>query len=513
VKHCSRGAAGFVVVVLAVSGCTAGGDPSVDSTSSPRPTPSASGPESVASPALDLSRFYDQKVSWKGCGERFECGQVEVPVDYATPGGATIKLAVNRLRARGGDRIGSLLVNPGGPGASGIDYARAADSIVSGAVRRHYDIVGFDPRGVGRSAPIRCLDDGQTDAFIEADASPDSADEESRLVELSQQFAQRCAAKNGDLLGHVGTEDAARDLDVLRAVLGDRTLNLLGKSYGTYLGAVYAELFPEKVGRLVLDGVVDPAADTAVMARAQAVGFETALGAFVDDCLRRRSCPLTGGRAAALAQVSDVLDRADRSPLKASRPLGQSLTLLGIAYAMYEKGLWEILREALSEARKGRGDLLLLLADSYTDRGRKGHYTTNTNDVIYAVNCLDRPETSDTAVVRARAAELSRVAPRFGAFVAWGSLPCGYWSVPAQGRPAPVHAAGAAPILVVGTTRDPTTPYAFARNLARELDSARLLTYDGDGHTAYRQGSGCIDKEVDRYLLDGRLPREGIRCR
>ncbi|MGZ4595461.1 MAG: alpha/beta hydrolase [Actinomycetes bacterium] len=510
----SRQGTALAVAALLIAGCATGGNPGAKP-SHRSAAASSSAPAGTTTPPPEggLARFYDQKVSWRDCGDGFQCGEVVVPIDYAQPRGKTIRLSVNRLRASGSNRIGSLLINPGGPGVSGVDYARAADSVISGAVRRRFDIVGFDPRGVERSAPIRCLNDKQTDEFVEADASPDNAGEESHLVRVSRQLGERCAARNGALLAHVGTRDAARDLDVLRAVVGDKKLNFLGKSYGTFLGATYAEMFPRNVGRVVLDGVVDPAADTTALARAQAIGFETALGAFVDDCLRRRSCPLSGDRATALSQVSDVLARSDRTPLKASRPVDQSLVLLGIAYAMYDKGLWEILREGLGEARKGRGDLLLLLADTYSDRNQKGHYTSNTNDVIYAVNCLDRSETSDLAVIRARAAAFAKVAPRFGPYVAWSSLPCGYWPVPPQSKAGPVRASGAAPILVVGTTRDPATPYAFAKNLAGELDAARLLTYDGDGHTAYRQGSDCIDRSVDHFLLDATLPPEGTRCR
>lgn len=508
----SRCAATLVVVALAVSGCRVGGDPAADDASA-RPAPPPSAGSSTAPPTTGplLTRFYDQKVSWRDCREGFRCTQVEVPLDYAHPDGKTIMLAVNRLPARG-DRLGALLVNPGGPGVSGVGYARDADSTISDAVRRRYDIVGFDPRGVGQSAPIRCLTDKQSDRFLAADGSPDDAGEESRLVRLSRQLGARCAARNGALLAHVSTRDAARDMDVLRAVVGDAKLNFLGKSYGTYLGAIYADMFPDNVGRFVLDGVVDPGADPVEQARAQAVSFETALDAFVDDCLRRRNCPLSGSRSAALSQVSAVLEAADRSPLKAARPVGQSLAMLGVGYALYVKGLWPILREGLGEARKGRGDLLLLLADNYTARSPKGHYSSNVNDVIFAVSCLDHRESADLAAFRDRAAAFAKVAPRFGAYVAWSSLPCGFWPFPAQAEPGSVRATGAAPILVVGTTRDPATPYASAQHLARELDSARLLTYDGDGHTAYRHGSGCIDNAVDDYLLEGRLPRKGTLC-
>jgi pimeloyl-ACP methyl ester carboxylesterase len=406
-----------------------------------------------------------------------------------------------------------LLVNPGGPGVSGVDYARGAESSISSAVRRHYDIVGFDPRGVATSAPIRCLSDAQTDAFTTQDGSPDDSAEEAELVRLARLVGEQCAARNGGLLAHVGTRDVARDLDVLRGVLGDEKLNFLGKSYGTYIGAIYAEMFPDRVGRLVLDGVVDPAAGDDELARAQALGFERALASFVDDCLRHKSCPLSGDRASALGQVSSILEAADHTPLRAARPVTQSLVLLGIAYAMYEPRLWEVLREALAEAKSGNGSTLLLLADSYLERSSKGHYSSNGNDVIFAVSCLDRPETSNLAALRARAKALAAVAPRFGAYLAWGFLPCSFWPVPAEGKAEPVRAAGAAPILVVGTTRDPATPYAFAQNLAAELESGRLLTYDGDGHTAYEQGSGCIDDAVDAFLIDATLPAAGKRCR
>lgn len=501
------------LALLGAAACSGGSER--PPTGSPPATASGSGRGSELSTVEPrLAEFYGQPVSWSGCGGGFQCARVRVPVDYAQPAAGSLRLALIRLAADGSknERRGSLLVNPGGPGVSGIGYARAAAAVVSDTVRRHFDVVGFDPRGVGQSAPIRCLTDPQADRATAADGSPDDASEQAQLVRLARLLGRRCAARNPRLLAHVSTKDAARDLDVLRAVLGDARLNFLGKSYGTFLGATYAELFPARVGRVVLDGVVDPAADSATLQRAQAVGFERALASFVDDCLRRPGCPLTGDRAAALGQVSEVLAAADRAPLRGTRPVTQSLALLGIARAMYDPGLWAVLREALGRAREGDGSVLLLLADDYLDRDPRGHYTTNTNDAIYAINCLDRSETADPATLQSRASALARIAPRFGAYVAWGNLPCGLWPVPAQDRAAAVHAPGAAPILVVGTTRDPATPYAFARNLARELDSGRLLTFDGDGHTAYRQGSDCIDRAVDRYLVDGVLPPPGTRC-
>jgi pimeloyl-ACP methyl ester carboxylesterase len=496
------------VALCVVAACSSG-------SGSSQPSPQSTSPSATDTETTDpaLATFYDQKLHWKGCDHGFDCAKVRVPVDYAAPSGPSIALSLVRLRSKGDDRLGSLLLNPGGPGASGIDYAKAAAGSLSSTVRNRYDIVGFDPRGVGESAPISCLDDAELDTFVTQDGSPDDSAEESRLVQLAKLFGNRCAAATGGLLAHVGTRDAARDLDVLRGVLGDSKLNFVGKSYGSYLGAIYAEMFPERVGRLVLDGVIDPAADAAALARSQAVGFERALASFVDDCLPRGNCPLTGDRARALRQVSGILGAADRTPLRASRPVTQSLALLGMAFAMYEPGRWAALRLALAQAINGQGSLLLLLADLYLDRNSKGHYTSNFNQALYAVTCLDRPETSDLAALRARAAELNAVAPSFGAYLAWGFLPCAFWPTPPEGDAAPIRAPGAGPILVVGTTRDPATPYAFAKNLAAELESGHLLTYEGDGHTAYKEGSDCIDHAVDAYLVEGALPAKGTRCR
>lgn len=514
-----RAAAALVVLSVGAAGCSTQPPderPAAAASSSvPAPT-SASPSGGPSSPAADLARFYDQKLQWRDCGDGFECTRVKVPLDYTKPAGRTITLAVNRLPAGSdAERKGSLLLNPGGPGGSGLDYARAAESVVSAALRERFDIVGFDPRGVGKSTPIECLNDDETDEFVASDGSPDTRAEEERAVTLSRQFGQRCAERSGELLAHVGTRDAARDLDVLRAVLGDDRLYYLGKSYGTYLGATYAELFPERVGALVLDGALDPSTTSREVAREQAIGFEVALRAFVDDCRRRQRCPLPRKRQAALAAVERLLMVADRRPLAGDeeRRVTQGLAVLGIAAALYDEGSWPVLRDALADAQRGDGSTLLMLADYYTERDDDGRYTSNANDAIYAVNCLDRPEEGDLEEVRRTAAEFERKAPRFGAYLAWGSLPCAYWPHPAQGTPHKIRAEGAAPILVVGTLRDPATPWVWAKSLSAQLESGRLLTWDGDGHTAYRRGSRCVDRVVDAYLISGKLPRDGTRCK
>jgi pimeloyl-ACP methyl ester carboxylesterase len=500
----------------------AGGDGSgVPASSGPAPSaghPSASGrgPSAAAEPPAQLRRFYEQKVSWRGCGDGFECAKVSVPLDYAQPAQEAIKLSV--IRRPAGDRserIGSLLLNPGGPGASGVDFARQADLVVSRTLRARFDIVGFDPRGVARSAPVECLSDKGLDEFIATDGSPDDAGEEQALVGEARALAAACEKRSGKVLAHVATADAARDMDVLRSMLGDEKLHYLGKSYGTFLGATYAELFPSRVGRLVLDGAIDPKRSSEEINREQAKGFELALDAFIDDCLREHDCPLSGGHAGALAQIDRLLARSDARPLRSDegRPVTQSLVVLGIVAALYDQdGGWPVLQLALEEAFGGDGSTLLALADYYTDREDDGHYSSNANEAIYAVNCLDRPEQPDLSEVRALSAQYAKVSPRFGPYLAWSSLPCTYWPAGPQGQPHAIHAPGAAPILVVGTLRDPATPYEWAVSLAGQLDSGVLLTWDGDGHTAYRRGSRCVDRAVDNYLVTGTTPTDGTRC-
>jgi pimeloyl-ACP methyl ester carboxylesterase len=513
-----RAASALVVLALGVAGCSAEepAETAEEPGSSSSPSRAFDAPSSTgAGAAADLDRFYGQKLKWRKCGDGFQCTRVTVPLDYTKPKGRTIKLSVNRLPAESEDkRKGSLLLNPGGPGGSGLDYARAAESVVSGAVRDRFDIVGFDPRGVGKSTPIDCLNDEETDALYAADGSPDTPAEERRLVALSKQFGQLCAKRSGELLAHVGTRDAARDLDVLRAVLGDKRLYYLGKSYGTYLGATYAELFPTRVGALVLDGALDPSSSGRDIARAQAIGFEVALRAFVDDCRSRRSCPLPRQRSAALDAIQRLFDAVDRRPLSGDRKrrVTQAHAVLGVAAALYDQETWPLLRDALREARRGDGSTLLLFVDYYTERDESGNYRSNANDALYAVNCIDRPDETDVDEVRRDAAEFDRVAPRFGAFLAWGSLPCAFWPHPPQGTPHKIRAPGAPPILVVGTLRDPATPYVWSESLAAQLESGRLLSWNGDGHTAYGRGSRCIDRAVDAYLIEGKPPRDGTKC-
>jgi pimeloyl-ACP methyl ester carboxylesterase len=508
-------AVALVMAGLLLSGCDSGGAgpsaaASTTATRSLGPLP--------AGTSADLAPYYGQKLHWHGCGvPGFECATMKAPLDYAHPVAADdLKLAVARKKAAGpGARLGSLLVNPGGPGGSAIDYLQYAALGYPAPVTSRYDMAAVDPRGVARSEPVACLTDAQMDAFTAVDTTPDDAAETDKLVAADTGFAAGCAKRSAKLLAHVSTVESARDMDVLRALLGDEKLTYVGKSYGTFLGATYAGLFPQRVGRLVLDGAMDPAVSALDSSRTQAGGFETAFTAFADDCVQHTDCPLGTTSAEDAGRRLDAFFRAlDAKPLPTgqARPLTEALGTTGVISALYDEGSWPTLRAALTKAQQGDGADLLKLSDEYYERDSGGTYS-NLMYANAAVNCLDLPPALSSPKDVERALPSFRSAsPHFGTGLAWASLICGYWPVPATGKPQRIEAAGAAPILVVGTIRDPATPYAWAQSLASQLSSGHLLTYDGDGHTAYGRGSDCVDTAVNLYLLEGTTPPANKKC-
>lgn len=477
------------------------------------------GDEDTASPSAvpaGLESFYEQKPSWKDCEDGFECTTVEVPLDYSKPSGDKLGISVIRLPAQdSSDRIGSLLTNPGGPGGSGVDFVRQVGRAFGADLRNRFDIVGFDPRGVAGSDPVRCNTGAQLDDFFSTDASPDDEQETRALGTEGEEFAQNCETKAADKLPHVGTVNAARDMDVLRAALGDDKLTYYGASYGTYLGAFYAEQFPKNVRALVLDGAVDPTLSSTELLIEQAKGFETALRAFAEDCVAN-GCPFGDSADAVVTRIGDLLDDIDKKPLTSTRDdreVTESLAVMGIARSLYVKEYWPVLRQALTKAiNDSDGTILLGLADEMVDRKADGTYSNQT-DANMAVNCVDKPTPQNLAAYGKAAAEAEKSAPRFGPFVVWGGVPCVYWPTQSAPEPKPLTANGADPILVVGTTRDPATPYKWSENLADQLSSGVLLTFEGDGHTAYLQGNACITNAVDDYLVTTDPPKNGTTCR
>ena len=488
-------------------------------------TPSRDAPatRSVTSAPADLAPFYNQRLAWRSC--RYgSCASLTVPLSYDNPGGPTTSIQVARTsRADSGLRLGSLLVNPGGPGASGISYAVYAPYALDSSITSRYDIVGFDPRGVERSTPISCMNDQQTDLWVGTDTSPDTPAEERLLIRRATAIGARCAPESHRQ--HVGTQDTARDMDVLRAALGDTDLTYIGYSYGTYLGALYADMFPDRVGRLVLDGVVDPSITGIELARGQSDGFQLAIRRFVADCVRRPTCPLPGGVRRGLTALDSFLADLDQSPLPTgtTRALTQPLAVLAVLGPMYSGPAgWGSLRQALSTAISpsrdelaSRGRAMLSLADSFAGRSSDGTYPTTMQSSFLAIGCYDLPATPQRAGLRRYAEAFARASavPTIARSFSWGNAACSYWPDHSPRVPAPVRAAGAAPILVIGTDYDPATPVGWAAALDAQLESGVLVTWKGDGHTSFGRGSACVDDIVTAYLVSGTTPVDGTRCR
>lgn len=507
----------WLVLLLAVlpvllSGCDAfSSSPTLPEPSlSPSPVGSADA-GSDESPA-DLTAFYDQKVTWTKCGAN-QCTRLRVPLDYDDPQGRSIRLSVLKVPARDQDqRVGSLVVNPGGPGGSGVDYAANAASYFGSELQQAFDIVGFDPRGVGRSTPVQCLPDSELDTFVAADPDPDTAAEVRRADRLVAEFGDGCVKESGDLAAHVSTVEAAKDIDVLRAVLGDAKLSYFGASYGTFLGATYAELFPQRVGRMVLDGALDPSVTSLRLNLVQAKGFETALRAYVGHCVDAGACFLGGSVDAGTKRIRQLLDNVEAKPLPANgRTLAAGNAVLGIWAPLYSQGNWSYLDTALKAAFAGDGAPLMSLSDAYVSRGADG-YRDNSLEALYAVNCLDHDDAIPSSQVGQYLPRFEKVSPTFGAIFAFSLSSCAQWPIHTGRVPEEIHAEGAAPIMVVGTTRDPATPVEWAEALADQLDSGVLVRRDGDGHTGYLAGNPCVDSAVESYLVSGKVPDGTVDC-
>jgi pimeloyl-ACP methyl ester carboxylesterase len=500
--------AAALVLVLPLSGCVSSFLPHEPSkTSTPAP----------ASVAADLEPFYTQVLSWKNCESGFQCATAKAPMDWAHPADDSVDLALIR-KATSGTKLGSLLVNPGGPGASGYNFIQSSiDYAVDAKLREHYDIVGFDPRGVGRSSAVKCYENpADLDEFLYG-LSPHPygsdawiADQEASM----KKFGQDCLKYTGKLLGFVDTVSAARDLDLLRGILGDKKLNYLGYSYGTLLGATYAELYPKNTGRLVFDGVVDPATTDFDVTSVQAQGFEGALRAYLADCLKGKKCPFTGTVDDSMTKIRQLLDKLNVTPLPTTdgRQVGSATMFNAIILPLYSKSNWPALTQLFTSVKGGDGDYALQLADNYNDRNPDGTYSDNQTEAFTAINCLDYKVTSTEASLRPEAEKLAKLAPVFGPQMSYGGTSCAQWPFPSTRDRVPITAAGSAPILVVGTTNDPATPYIWAKNVAKTLENGHLVTYKGEGHTAYNKSNSCVNDTVDDFFVNGTVPKTDPKC-
>ena len=493
------------------------------------PAPAAS---SKAAVPKGLESFYSQKVEWYDCvaaagversADRtgFQCAKVAVPLDYSQPDGQTIEIAMKKHLATGSTRQGTLFVNPGGPGASGVDSVGATATTTFAGVQKAYDIIGFDPRGIGSSTAITCSTEAEAKAMegvspVDAAGAPVAF--EKRATVMSERFKQLeadCASrtKPTELLDHVDTVSVARDLDVLRALSGDQKLTYAGFSYGTYLGATYAELFPANTGRLVLDGALDPSLSYSERRQGQALGFERALRNYVAWCQSGQSCPLTGDTDAGVKQVGDVFTSANQSPVPSSDPnrpvTGEEMKRIVGFMLYFPESSWSAVSEALGQViNQHDASTFRAMADEIAAQPQ-----VNTGAMM-GTNCLDYRVEGNMATWTAQSKELERIAPRFATVMEAGDLSCQAWGHTGTQPSKALHAKGAAPILVIGTTGDPATPYEWAEALADQLDSGQLLTWEGNGHAAYtNSGHGpCVTQAVDTYLLTGTMPKKGLTC-
>ncbi|MFE5396556.1 alpha/beta hydrolase [Streptomyces sp. NPDC056568] len=507
-----RWTAAAAAAALLTAGCGSGSsdkDKDEESTSGGRRSAAApSGvPDALASQTLGWGRCKDTADAPAPEGD-WQCATLKAPLDWADPDGDTIDLALIRAEATGDERIGSLLFNFGGPGASGVSTMPSYADTVS-SLHERYDLVSWDPRGVAASEGVRCRSDEAIEDAESVDSTPDTAAEEQAYLKDAADFGKGCEKAAGRLMAHVSTTDTARDMDLMRHVLGDEKMHYFGISYGTELGGVYAHLFPKNVGRVILDAVVDPGADTMGHAENQARGFQRAL----EDYLKSTGQdPEQGSR-----KIADLLDRLDAEPLptaSSGRELTQTLALTGIVLPLYSKDGWPSLTSALAAAEEGDGSELLALADGYNERDPSGRYGTTTHSQR-VISCLDDRQRPTPAQTKQRLPAFEEVSPVFGAFLGWDTAGwCHDWPVAGQHETPEVSASGAAPVLVVGNTGDPATPYEGARRMADELgeDVGVMLTWKGEGHGAYGSGSDCVDSAVDAYLLKGAVPEDGKVC-
>jgi len=471
--------------------------------------------------AANLKPYYSQVLTWKDCDNGMLCATAIAPMDWANPSTDTdIELALVRHPATG-TKIGTLFTNPGGPGASGADFVYdSVDFATSADLREAYDVVGWDPRGVGKSSAVKCYDAPELDQFIfglpaAARGTQEWIDE---VTQSSIDFGQSCLENTGELLQFIDTQSTVHDLDMLRAVVGDPKLNYLGYSYGSDIGSYYVENFPDRVGRLVVDGATDSSISVFDVGLTQTAGFQLALENYIAACpeLFPDDCPFLDGVPAALATIRELYDRYDAAPIPGAdgRMMDAGVIDIAMSMALYSQDSWNFLNDLFTEAQNGETETAFFLADYYYSRDVDGTYADNSLEAFLAIYCVDYPTETDPAVLAEQEVLLQAASPTtFRPSPPIGDVTCINWPFKYTGAPiAPLTGKGAPPVLVVSTTGDPATPYEWGVALASQLESAQLITFNGEGHTAYGQGNACIVGTVDAYLLKGTVPTADPNC-
>lgn len=486
--------------------------PTTTTTVAATTTTAAPGTTTSAKPPATTPPTSPGGLAWKACGS-LQCANLVVPRDYADPGGGTITLALARKPARiPANRIGSLLFNPGGPGNSGVDALPGELRALTTTIQNRFDIVSWDPRGIGRSAPVRCSDPKAAPSGggggSTLDPAPMNDADRQALADAYRAGGEACLRYSGELLRHVGTNSTAEDVEGIRIALGEERLTFIGHSAGTLLGAVYADRYPQRVRAFVLDGPIDPSLTLDQMTLAQANGFEAALRSFFAWCDRTATCKWRPGNPDRTAALLALMDRIRQEPLKASqnRIVGVDTFISGVMSRLTARSKWPTLGDALAAAERGDGSPLATLSSNYQNAG-----ASNAADARQSILCLDHPAPRELAAYPPLAEAARAQAPVFGPIFTWAALSCGMWSVPSTLEAKPTRAVGAPPILVVGTTGDPATPEGWARALSGQLERGVLVLRQGADHVAYYY-SACVRRLVDAYIVDGKPPASGTVC-
>lgn len=460
----------------------------------------------VASVAIMAPPAQADGLAWESCGPQQECAWLTVPIDHQQPDMGTIDLRVIRIAARGGRARGALVINPGGPGSSGVDFVRFFALSAPDQLRTNFDLVGFDPRGIGQSQPIRCLSSNQLAQYLRLDTTPRTPRAQRILMRKAARWSPGCLADQPRLAPFLASDQTVQDMDLLRAALGAPRLDFLGFSYGTLLGARYAEAFPDRVGRFVLDGGVDPTLDLMEISRDQAAGFQRAIRRFAADCARQDRCPLGESPGSVLRTINTLLRTIKERaiPTRGPTTLVQSQAIYGIVTALYSPALWPALRQALVAARRNDGTQLQQLAYLGSEQTGPERFAGNLRFGLYATGCLDTPAPPGRSGLAAAAKRwsASSAVPDISRALAWSNAPCHTWFRHGRAQQQ-VSSTTTESMLIVGTRYDPATPYRWSQTLNRALPTSSLLTYEGDGHTAFGSGVSCVDNAVTQYLLTG----------